>query len=153
MTQLKSMRLLVVLFLLVSGFSWSQGRVADKEITSEWTLLDVRSGVEVYVQRQDCALFANQLPLEFLLFKVVNTNAQAMNVSYRIQSMYTEGCVGCDDIPETMINMTVNGSSELVGTCEEMGQGLYVLLNNRNLKKGWTFQSVQLNKFTVNPAK
>jgi hypothetical protein len=106
--------------------------------------------VEVYVQRQNCQLIPNQLPLEFLFIKLVNTTDKQVNVSYSIQTLYTEGCVGCDENPEGMVKTQVAASSDLAGNCENLNKGFYVLLNNPNLKKGWTFQSIQLNKLTVN---
>lgn len=150
MTQFKSIQLLVASLFFVVGFSWSQGNLTNKQITSEWSLLDVRSGVEVYVQRQDCQLIPNQLPLEFLFIKLVNTTDKQATISYSIQTLYTEGCVGCDENPEGMVKTQVAASSDLAGNCENLNHGFYVLLNNPNLKKGWTFQSIQLNKLTVN---
>lgn len=149
MTQFKSIQLFVASLFFAASFSWSQGSLTDKQISTEWSLLDVRSGVEVYVQRQDCQIIPNQLPLEFLFIKLVNTTNKEADISYSIQTVYNEGCVGCDENPEALVKTQLAASSEMIGDCDNLSKGLYVLLNNPNLKKGWTFHSIQLNKLTV----
>ncbi|MCC6700030.1 MAG: hypothetical protein IT221_00805 [Fluviicola sp.] len=150
MTQFKRVKLLVFpVFLLISSISFSQGKLSSQQLNESWQLLDESNGVKVFAQKQKCALSAPQMPLEFVFIRVENTTTSSVNVSYQLASIYSEGCVGCDANPETAISINVPAGASVTSTCEENKPGLQVLINNPNLKKGWSFQAIQLNGFKV----
>lgn len=150
MIHFKHMKLLVFpVFLFIYSFSFSQGKLSSQQLNESWQLLDESNGVKVFAQKQKCAFSTSQMPLEFVFIRVENTTASTLNVSYQLASIYTEGCVGCDVNPETAININVPAGASVTSTCEENKPGLQVLVNNPNLKKGWSFQAIQLNGFKV----
>ena len=142
-----------MIFMLISSFSFSQGKMNKDQLNESWQLLQESQGVKVFAKKQNHAIAPNQLPLEYILLKIENTSEQEMNVQFQLASIYTEGCVGCDFVPETSFKKTLEKGQSIVGSCETSQPGMQVLVNNPNLKKGWDFQLIELKSFNVTPKK
>jgi hypothetical protein len=150
MNQFNRVKLLVFpIFLFLSSFTFSQGKLSVHQLNESWQLLDESKGVKIFAKKQQCVLTEGQLPLEYVFLKLENSNNSVVEISYSLGSLFKEGCVHCEPNSEMDLKQSLSAGETVTATCELPLKGLHALIDNPNLKKGWDFEAVLINNLKV----
>lgn len=148
---MKCLNFLFVILCFASNPNTSFGQVATTKVKSDetWQKLTENSGVIFYYQRQDCAVIEGQKPLKYTFLKIENTTSQAKNLIFNFGLQYAEGCSGCDEFEENLVEMTIPANTILVGDCSFELVKLSRLIYNPNLLGGWKFEKEVITNLSV----
>ena len=122
--------LLLVLFVFAGFASMAQQKINADQLSSDWTLLAVQNGVELYVQKSDCKVGNVEKPFTYGFLKVVNTTSEEKNVSFNIHLFYTDGCAGCDNPNEEYKYVNVPANESISTDCNFENGQLALLIRN-----------------------
>lgn len=138
-----------MIFMLISSFSFSQGKMNKDQLNESWQLLQESQGVKIFAKKQQCVLIEGQLPLEYVFLKLENSNNSEVEISYSLGSLFKEGCVHCEPNSEMDLKHSLSAGETLTATCEQPLKALHALIDNPNLKKGWDFEAILINNLKV----
>lgn len=137
---------IAALLLLISGV------FSNISAQSEWQLHSEKNNVFIKTQKAACNDVANGIHKELILLKFENTNAYAVNVSFRKELWYNGKCLNCDNISEEhIINVSLKANEVLEGNCKS-GKQLSIFSKMLNLKKS-ELTRFELKDISVTPVK
>ncbi|MFH2095629.1 MAG: hypothetical protein ABIJ16_07995 [Bacteroidota bacterium] len=105
----------VVAFLSFATISFSQE-------TYEWTLYKDLEGVQIYYRYADC--YTNAKHMEYVLFMVINTTEESMEVEWKREIWYNGKCHNCDsDSPEYIQKAVLKPGESKEADCDSKKRG------------------------------
>lgn len=121
----------------------------DKSQETEWRTIKEEAGILFSAQRQECATIEGQKPLHYTFLKIENTTSQAKSLIFSFGLQYVEGCSGCDEFEENLVEISIPANSILVGDCSFELVKLSRLIYNPNLSGGWKFEREVITNLSV----
>ena len=109
---------LVLMFGLVSFINGDNEKVATSELNSNWTLVKTVDGVEFYAMITECHDVQNGLHHQVAYFKLKNTNANDVDVTFNRKTWVGSQLAQNGDSKETASVFSVSASSEVFGDCD-----------------------------------
>lgn len=123
-----------VLFVIISNFSFSQVKV-----TESWNLLKSQEGIEVYSKIITCETEGFSTPINYLIYKVSNTNSTSQTVGLQFAIHFEEGCNGCGGSEETYTEIKLNAQQSIEASCSNFGERLSYFILNPSFEGSWTY--------------
>lgn len=123
-----------ILFVAISGFSFSQTKETDS-----WSLLKSQDGIEVYSKIVSCETEGFSTPVNYLVYKISNTNSVPQTVGLQFAIHFEEGCNGCGGGEETSIEITLDAGQFVEAGCSNFLDRLSYFILNPSFKDSWTF--------------
>lgn len=121
----------------------------NKSQETDWRVIKEDDGIIFYAQRQECAIIEGQKPLHYTFLKIENTTPETKNLRFSFGLQYTEGCSGCDEFEENLIELSVPANTILTGDCTFELVKLSRLIYNPNLAGGWKFEKEVITNLSV----
>ena len=138
---------IVSLFMFFGMTSFAQNKIEANDLTSEWTLLSSKDGVELYIQSGECTMGNVPEAFQYGMIKLINSNSTEKTVVYNIERHYSDGCVGCNKTDEDVSIISIPANSTITGNCEN---GISVLIKNPLQTMYLEFNYLQLTTFKIN---
>jgi hypothetical protein len=135
---------LITALLFVSAHSFGQ-TYNKADLTSEWQLISQQNGVEIFIKEQPCDLNKNGKPVIFSMLKIVNNTSDKKSITYNYIHQYDQGCDGCDENPERVFTIELEGNTQIEEDCSISNAGLSLTIHNPNVTSTWKFESVAIN--------
>jgi len=132
--QKKASLVLSVLFVIISNLSFSQVKV-----TESWNLLKSQEGIEVYSKIVACETEGFSTPVNYLVYKVSNTNSTLQTVGLQFAIHFEEGCNGCGGSEETFTEVTLNAQQSIEASCSNFIEKMSYFILNPSFKDSWKY--------------
>lgn len=138
--------LTAVLFISTQSYGQTYNKAG---LTSEWQLISQQNGVEIFVKEQLCDLNKNGKPVVFSMLRVVNNTTDKKSITYNYIHQYDQGCDGCNENPERIFTVELEGNSQIEEDCSISNAGLSLTIHNPNVTSTWKFESVSINILSI----
>lgn len=107
--------------------------------SGKWELQNSHDGIEVYSRILSCETSGFNLPLENIVFKIVNTNSIKKKIDLRYEIYFQEGCNGCEGDNETSEIIQLKGGESIESTCSNSNGLKSFTVNNPNFSGAWHY--------------
>lgn len=141
--------LFLSLFSILSMISFGQIEVSMEEMRSDWKLIKQENGVEVYISVMECQMGNVKQSFLYGSVKVVNTIADAKNVSFTYELYYADGCSGCGASDEYTKYIDVAANATAEGSCDFQKPEFTILLVNPLQTEMTELEKLVINDFKV----
>ena len=143
-------RFLLVFAIFASISTFAQSEVAAADLTQEWSLINQKEGINIYVRTETCKMGPIKKPLVYAFFKFENTTKETLDINFQAAVKYDSGCIGCQvgDVETTHL-ISIQGNSAKEGDCNFKEANLSSFINDPALT-GRIFESISINTFKVN---
>lgn len=135
--------------MMIGNLVVAQNNFDATNLTTKWSLIKEENGLKFYVQKLECSQFANQKDFVYSVLKIENTTNEAVNLTYNYSLIYDEMCSGCDIDGEFRYTVTIPANESIEGNCDNLGNGLDRLIDNPNLKPGWTLKGIDVLNINI----
>lgn len=126
-----------VLFIvtIISSFN----SLAQSENVNKWEFVNSQNGVEIYSQRIFCDIQEGLKPYEYVVFKVLNTSSEKLNIHLQFEIYFEEGCNGCQGKDETAAYLILNPGESIESSCSSLQNKLAYFILNPNFDGSWKY--------------
>lgn len=135
-------------FLFISIQSFGQ-TVAKADLSREWQIITQQDGIDIYVKEEHCDLNNNGKPVIFSMIKVVNTTNEKKSITYNYIQQFDQGCEGCNENPERIFTIDLEGNSEIEEDCAIKHAGLSLIIKSPYVTSSWKFESVSIKILSI----
>ena len=118
--------------------------------SNDWQLMKTQNGIEVYSRIISCETEGYNLPLENIVFKVINTTSNQSQVKLEFEIYFEEGCNGCYHPGEASAELTLNSGESVESTCSNFNSLNTFTVSNPNFEGSWKYTSSIVKIQTVN---
>ena len=91
----------------------------------------------------------NGKPVIFSMLKIVNNTSDKKSITYNYIHQYDQGCDGCDENPERVFTIELEGNTQIEEDCSISNAGLSLTIHNPNVTSTWKFESVAINILSI----
>ena len=143
-------KLFISLFFLLLFLTMSFGLKAQSDNSNNFQLLESENGVEVYSQIITCDTDGSAIPFEYVVFKVINTTSEHVNVRLQFEIHFEEGCNGCATARETSTEISLEAGEVIEASCSNFEYRLAYLTLNPNFEGAWSYSHSKVLIQTIN---
>lgn len=144
--------IITILLVLLGNSAFSQQIVSAENYGDNWTLLQEKDGVEIFVRKAECERMYMKEALIYTFIKVKNNTANDLSIDFQVAHQYEDRCAGCAEQTEHLKSITVPANSTIENDCKFENSALSALIDNpnlHNLNAPLVLKQVELVKFNI----
>lgn len=142
---------LVFFLLIVSNTIGAQQDRLISYLTEEFQLIHTEESFQIEAKLVKCNLNGADFTLDMVFLRIENRSNQELKLDMGLNIVYDTDCVNCDSSsPEYLKSVVLQPNSTMVGSCDEMMEGLsYTIRANHGLDHR-VFKGIRISTLNQN---